>query len=496
MVKATVAASILYFAIVFFLSFLLEKLHIITKPPLKKGFFLSALFYIGIVLTVLGIYVYESSKVIGGLCFLAGVIIGVLKTSSDSLHANAGQANPGAMEQEPAADAPDAGDAAYVPDTPDTPDNEADSITAGTPAAPFSEQIILNVVAGQRASFLYPYILLSLCFSLCVVFFIFAAIISFVASMFGKAQLAEIAAFFKLIASFDFGNSALRNATGPQTDALAVACVLAAGIILLILAVVFGLSIRFLKSKKIYQKVVPALLPGRQRGFVPSSEGIYKVCYRNLWTKNSFYCLYLWEALSLYALDEKKKRIVLKAGKMQMPLVPWDKKGGLFDSLKTIVFGHLPKERQSLPAQKDRYGWGRTAVAVLVILVLQAVLAGWLENASKKGLGNEYCDVGGEIHFTYRTAFGPPVYIMRIFGAENQTLYTYCALHGACYLVLHPSTYIGSVSRLIQENQLSQITSDLLLLSFLLILPPLIWLYLLVIALFAGKPLKSRFNML
>ncbi len=99
MVKATVAASILYFAIVFFLSFLLEKLHIITKPPLKKGFFLSALFYIGIVLTVLGIYFYESSKVIGGLCCLAGVIIGVLKTSSDSLRVNAGQTDSGAMKR-------------------------------------------------------------------------------------------------------------------------------------------------------------------------------------------------------------------------------------------------------------------------------------------------------------------------------------------------------------------------------------------------------------
>ncbi|MCL6558623.1 MAG: hypothetical protein K6U74_07425 [Firmicutes bacterium] len=481
MVQAAVAASILYFAIVFLISFLLEKLHLITKPLLKKGFLSSVLFYIGIGSAVLGIYLYGSSKVIGILCCLIGVIMGVLKTSSDSLHAKAAQGNPDAKDQEPVADAAD---------------NKINGVAAKTPDTEFNEQVILNVVTGKRASFVYPYMLLLLCFSLCVALFIIAVIVAVMASTFGKAQPDDIAVFFKLIASFDFGNSVLQNTAGTQTDALAVAYSLAASIALSILAVVFGMSIKILKNHKISQRVVSALLPGHKRGFVPCSEGIYKLCYNNLWTKNRLYRLYPWGLLSLYAIDEKKKRIVLKAGKMQMPLIPWEKGGGLFDGLKAIVFGHLPKERQVLPTKKVGYRWGRVAVAVLIIFALQAIFAGWLENATVKGAGTEYCDVRGKIHYSFRPAFVTefPYYETR--DTNGKTLHRYCELHGVIFVILHPTFYVPALSSLMQENKISESPVRSVMIIEMLTLPAVVWLNLLIMTLYAGKPRRSRFNVL
>jgi hypothetical protein len=440
MAQAAAAASILYFAIVFLLSFLLEKLHIIAKPPLKKGFLMSALFYIGIVLAVLGVYLYGSSKVMGILCGLVGIIMGVLKTSSDSLHSSVATDISDVKKQEPMADASD---------------HEITDIAAEAPAAEFHEQVILNVATGKGASFVSLYLLFATFFSLCIVLLFFAVMVVFMASTFGKAQPDDIAAFFKLIASFDFGNSALRNTAGPQTDALLSAYAMAAGIALMIMAVIFGLSLRLLKRQRVSQRAVAALMPGRKRGFVPCPEGIYKLCYRNILTKNRFYCLYPWESLSLYAINGKKKQIVLKAGKMQMPLIPWEKESGMFDGLKAIVFGHLPKERQALPTKKVRYRWARAAVAVLIIFAMQVVFAGWLENATGNGKGTEYCDVGGKIHYSFRPAFATefPYYETR--DANGKALHRYCELHGVIFVTLHPTFYVPALSSLMQENKIS-----------------------------------------
>jgi hypothetical protein len=337
--------------------------------------------------------------------------------------------------------------------------------------------------------------LLLLCFSLCFVLFIIAVIVAVMASTVGKAQPDDIAAFFKLIASFDLGNTALRNAARLQTDALISAYAMAVGIALLVLGVLFGLSLRTLKRQGVSQRAVAALLPGRKRGFVPCAEGIYKLCYNNLWTKNRFYCLYPWESLSLYTVDEKRKRIVLKAGKMQMPLIPWNKEGGLFDGLKAIVFKHLPKERQSLPVKRKGYQWGRVAAAVLIIFALQAVFAGWLENATGKGDGTEYCDVGGKIHYTFRTAFSTQTYFYEMHDAKSQAVRKYCELHGIIYVTLHPGAYVPTLSSLMRDNKIRSPIRSVMILE-MLTFPAFVWLGLLIMALYAGKPRRFRFNVL
>lgn len=374
-------------------------------------------------------------------------------------------------------------------------DDSNRSVTVKTTDTEFNEQVILNVVTGKGMSFISLYTLLTVFFSLCVFLFVLSAAVSVMASIFGEAQPDDIAAFFKLIASFDFGNTALRNAAGLRTDALISAYAMAVGIAQLVLAVLFGLSLRILKRQRVSQRAVAALLPVRKRGFVPCAEGIYKLCYNNLWTKNRFYCLYPWESLSLYTVDEKRKRIVLKAGKMQMPLIPWNNESELFDGLKAIVFGHLPKERQSLPVKRKGYKWGRVVAAILIIFALQAVFAGWLENATGKGDGTEYCDVGGKIHYTFRTAFSTQTYFYKMHDAKGQAVRKYCELHGIIYVTMHPGAYVPTLSSLMRENKIRTPIHSVMILE-MLTLPAIVWLGLLIMALYAGKPRRFRFNVL
>jgi len=369
-------------------------------------------------------------------------------------------------------------------------------VAAGAPASGFREQTSLNVITGRKTTFEYPYMLLVIFLYLCVLFLAIAVLAVILAGTVGKAQPAEIVVFLKLIASFDFNNSAIVNASGAQTDSLIAAYALAIGIILLILAVVFTFLFKTLISSRISQRTVEALLPGSKRGFVPCSEGIYKLCYRNVWSKSRYYWLYPWESLSLYKVDEKKKRIVLKAGRMLMPLIPWNGDTGLFESLKAVVFGHLPGERQSPTVNKLSFRWERTAIAIIIIIAMQAALAGWLESASNKGAGNEQCDVGGKIHYSFRPAFSTTGYSLRMFDDKGRTLRTYCELHGVFYEILHPVIHIRNLSRQIHENKFYNITDDPVIFFDMLIIPAFAWLYMLVIVVCVGINLKFRFNVL
>jgi len=364
-----------------------------------------------------------------------------------------------------------------------------------TPPLKFQEQTVIKVITGKRESFVSLYMLLLLFFSLCAAFLVVALLAAFLAATVGRAETGDIGRFLKIIASFDFKNSALQNVTGAETDALIAACALAAGIVFSILSLIFGAALGILKSRRIFSRAVPALLPGRKRGFLPTHEGIYKLCYQNLWTNNKFYSLYPWDSLFLYAVDEAKKRVILKAGKAQMPLLPWDREGGQFLELKALVLGHLSPERQILPEKKMRYRWGRVAAALLILFALQILLSGGLLRASRPGAGSEYCDAGGSVHFTQEKAFGPAIHVMWIFGREGKSVHTYCPLHGTYYMTLHPLVYMRSAGRLVHENEASQVMNGLLLLSFLLI-PPLIWLYSLAAAFYIGKPPRFRFNVL
>ncbi len=75
-------------------------------------------------------------------------------------------------------------------------------------------------------------------------------------------------------------------------------------------------------------------------------------------------------------------------------------------------------------------------------------------------------------------------------------MHTYCELHGVLYEIFHPAAHVRSVSRLIHENEISQILTDPIMVFDMLVIPAVVWLGLLIMALYAGKPRRFRFNVL
>lgn len=481
MARSIAALSILYFAIVYFLGYLLQKLKIIKKPLLKKGFLSSATFFMGIVFTVFGLHLYETSQGVAIFFLTLGIVLGIIKTSSDGFQTEGSRVRSETKEQESAEK---------------TEDNKTQDNTSEPIDDLLGEQVSLNVVDGKRSTFVYPYMLLLIFFSLCLVFSIIALFMTVLGSLFSEANLHDVGAFLKLIVKLDFNGIKQQNPTGPQTDALALAIAITSGVVLLLLTVVFGALLKVFKRKRVSQRVVTALLPGQKRGFVPCTEGIYKLCYMNIVTKNRFYVLFPWNSLYLCLVDEKRKRIVLRAGKLLMPLIPWSKKGGMFNNLKSVVLGHLLNENKIIPIKKRGYRWGRVLVVVLAFFVLWVILAGLLESASDEGAGSEQCDVGGSFHFSFKPAFADTGNKIQIFDENNRIMYSYCELHGILYEILHPQVYIRTIRRLITDNEFAKILEDPIAFFDLIIAPAIVWVYLLFIVLGAGKLPKFRFNVL
>ena len=178
-----------------------------------------------------------------------------------------------------------------------------------------------------------------------------------------------------------------------------------------------------------------------------------------------------------------------------MPLIPWSKKGGMFNNLKSVVLGHLLNENKIIPIKKRGYRWGRVLVVVLAFFVLWVILAGLLESASDEGAGSEQCDVGGSFHFSFKRHLQIPVTKFK-YSMSNRIMYSYCELHGILYEILHPQVYIRTIRRLITDNEFAKILEDPIAFFDLIIAPAIVWVYLLFIVLGAGKLPKFRFNVL
>lgn len=123
----------------------------------------------------------------------------------------------------------------------------------------FSERVDINVVTGKRSTFVRLYVPLAVFFTLSIILLILTVLLIVLAGIFSDAKPEDTITFFKLIATFDFGNSALQNISGPQTDALVITSAMAAGIVLLVLAIIFGFSLKSLKRRFVSKKTVAAL---------------------------------------------------------------------------------------------------------------------------------------------------------------------------------------------------------------------------------------------
>jgi hypothetical protein len=290
--------------------------------------------------------------------------------------------------------------------------------------------------------------------------------------------------------SFDFKNKALKSTSETQGHATTAAYAIAFGIALLMLILVFGLMMKILKNRSIRTIVVRPLLVGYKYDFIPCVEGIYKARYGNKLSGNRYYCLYPWDKLSLYTIDDRRKRVVLKAGKVHMPLISGDRNADQYSALKSVVCRYLPEERQHLPKNRDHYGWGRVAIAAIVIIVLITSLASWFESASVKG--NKYCDFKGDVHGN-RTALSRNIPALVVYINNNKILHRYCYFHASFYLLIHPSEYIRSFSKMVVDVPRQK--DDVLIVEWLIV-PPVIWFGLFIGALCSGKRLSYRISRL
>lgn len=354
------------------------------------------------------------------------------------------------------------------------------------PEVMVQESVSIQLISGNTALFGVPYGLLCCLFSLCILFAAAAAAAVILAAV-SENGMHRIFALLKQLVTLAFGGGALKN---NPASALIGAYGLAALPALIFLACLFGMGIRALKTAKIKQNYsILALLPGRKREVVPCSEGIYKLMVKNPLTKNKYYALFPWDKLSLYVMDEQKRRIILKKGKIRMPmLLDSDKIGKTkqFDQLKAVVRRHLPENNQTLPAKKVQIRWVRSAAALVILLALQIALSGWLEAASNHGEGTGLCDVGGAVHLTYRPSApdGEQDYKIQLIGSSQPIGHTYCELHGALAACLHPSLLI----HMLKAEGMRGVLADPVLILDRLAFPIVIWLGLIWIAVRMGKP--------
>lgn len=493
MSQSAIGLTIVYVSVVYILSIISIKLHIIKRPFIKKVKMSFLLYIAAIFLFILGIYLYRYSIALCILFCSFGIAAGVLKVSSEILYAKDERKSrePEIQKIQDMEFNPESVSVTKKEEYINSPASSSDINIAN--AQYIQENISLNVVSCRRSLFIYPYMILKLCLYLCIITFIFSVIVTVMEILFDKAKLDNIARFFKIIASFDFGNKALHNLSGAVIAAYSIAI----GIVSLILSLVFGLILRIHIKCCSIKKAVQPLLPGRKKGFIPCSEGIYKLCYRNLKLGSSFYYLYTWGNLSLYAVHDQKNQIVLKAGKIRMPLLLWGADRKLYENIKAIVLNHLPKDRQIIPLKNDRYHLAKVVIAVLVIIALQSIFAFWLDSATIKTSGKRDCDVGGSIHLSYKKAFSSVGYTYQVYEQNSKKVkHIYCELHGTIFMILHPVFHIQSISTLIHENKFSSIVNDPIICTDMLIIPAFAWLYLIIIVLYAGKPRVFRYNVL
>jgi hypothetical protein len=481
MAQRFVIGGMLYGFLVFLLSILLVKTHLINKPVFKRGFLSGALFVLGSVFGIVGVNVLSYSKVLGIILLLIGIPIDIIKISSDIINAKNLKEN-----NKPYRDGKQkVNNDSLSPEIESHEVNDASS--DGIENAQYYNHLQTLKVVHFR--FVYPYMTLYICISICILFLIFSVIVTLMEITHDKAKIDTITSLLKFILSFDFENKALQVTSGTQGHALSAAYAIASGIALLMLITVFGLMMKILKKRSIRTIGVRPLLVGCKHDFIPCSEGIYKARYGNKIFGNRFYCLYPWDRLSLYATDDMRNKVVLKAGKVYMPLIPGDRNAEQYSALKSAVCRHLPEERQHLP-NRDHYGWGRVAIAGIIIIVLIASLASWFESASVKG--NKYCDFKGDVHGN-RTALSRNVPALVVYISNNKILHRYCYFHASFYLLIHPSEYIRSFSRMVIDVPRQK--DDILIVEWLIV-PPAIWFCLFIGALCAGKRLSYRISRL
>jgi len=319
------------------------------------------------------------------------------------------------------------------------------------PANVRREAVSLHVISGRAAAFLATYLFGETVMLLCAVVCV-GAVILFAAALAHKVLPSDILPVLGRILTFDF---TVFGESPAQVQALSAAVGLSAGIVGVVAAVLFMLFIRWFIARKVTTRAVEALLPGWDRGFVLSDEGVYYLYNRNRITQTAYYALFPWDKLSVAAWEERKNRVVLQAGRYMIPLkIP--RREVPFGDLQSVLLERLPEGGRLPSARGIRFRWGRAAVALALIAAAWMPLVRWMDQSIVPGAGAEYCDVRGDIHYSFETAFESQIYYFELPDLQDQTAHRFCELHGVVYITLHPGLYFPAVLSMIRQCRLGE----------------------------------------
>lgn len=355
---------------------------------------------------------------------------------------------------------------------------------------------MINNITIKAWIFMLVYVILAVLLSFFLVIAIIAFIVFLIAFLTEGVAVQSMTGYIRQYFSFDFSPlkfSYSDAVAGPAIEAAFAAWI---GLGCLLTATIFGIALKIFKKCSNKKRQITALLPGRGGGYIPADEGIYKLSYNNLITKNKFYKLFPWEILHLHKIDDKKRRVFLKLKTIKICLEGnHERAHDYYDEMKEIVSERLPEQNRKLPAKPDRFKWWLVAALLISTVILGRVGASLFLNASDHVTDDEMCDIGGKTHVY--TSFSYNGYTtLKIMDDEGRLTHTYCLLHAGIFLSLHPVEYVRTIRNTVRTAGFGAYFAEYFLFLFNLILPLYVWFYLLLIIISAARPKILRFHML
>jgi hypothetical protein len=250
------------------------------------------------------------------------------------------------------------------------------------------------------------------------------------------------------------------TSSSSRTDTQTTNILIRVIVILVIVAIVSGVASWLVIKTKSKKKTITSLLPNYKETFIATEEGIYAMKTGNNITGTKYMLLHPWNSLSLFALNEKKKLIGLKAGSTLLKLsAPLN-----FTIMKNIILEHLPENARVIPRKGRGIRWGMLAGSLGIIFVIWFIAGQYYDSITRGIPGDHRCDI---CHKNLRVIFGEESYVVE---SGETTIHEYCWQHGLIYAIIHPAMGTESLIRTIKSEGFDGITH-------VASLSDLVWLY-------------------
>jgi len=274
-------------------------------------------------------------------------------------------------------------------------------------------------------------------------------------ALFAVSLVAMVYMAFRLTYGVSGPNDPAHLFTNPSARPFAVG-----GLVCLALAVLSGIAMAIVRRLAARLKVVNPLTRGHGIQYALTEEGVYAselaLAHRN----HQLYRLCPWDSLSLYLVDERRARIILRHKRTVLKL------GARLDFglTRSVVLAHLAPERQTPIARRPGFRWAVLGLGALVVIAAGFGTGTYVEARSTGPVGDHRCDIcgiGGPRGITIRTPTDAGSY---------RITREYCLVHGVGYAITHPGTTVRGAARALSGG--SQYATEVLL---LVAVPVAIW---------------------